>query len=156
MKRHILSLSDLGVLTKNGAQAHVQLGKPIAKLVQATPAPVTEAKQEKRSKYRNKKAEHAGMTFDSARELARWLELLALEKAGRIRNLKRQVTFELAPSVDLGEKRRKPALRYQADFTYESEAGGRVVEDAKGMQTKEYRIKKHLMMSVHGILIREV
>lgn len=145
------SLADLEVLTGNGARATVQLGKPMA-----APIVVTPSNQEKRGKYRNEKVEHGGMKFDSKRELARWLELEQQQRAGKIRNLQRQVMFELAPAVYLGGPRKKPALRYQADFVYAMPTGERIVEDAKGVKTKEYIIKKHLMMSVHSILVREV
>ena len=56
------------------------------------------------------------------------------------------------------EARAKPALRYVADFQY-VENGKLVVEDVKSKITQEnpvYRIKKHLMMSVHGIEINEI
>jgi hypothetical protein len=111
----------------------------------------------KPSKYRNRKCEHEGMTFDSKRELKRWLELRLRERAGEIRDLQRQVPFVLADRVDLGEKRIKPALRYYADFVYvETATGDKVVEDAKGKVVPEYRTKKHLMASVHKLIIREV
>lgn len=105
------------------------------------------------SKYNNKKVEVDGIKFDSKREYARWNQLKIMERAGAISDLKRQVPFELAPSVQLGG-RKKPALRYVADFTY-TQGGKMVVEDAKGMLTDVYRIKKHLMLSVHGIEIKE-
>ena len=56
--------------------------------------------------------------------------------------------------------RRKPALRYVADFVYYcNERGRQIVEDAKSphLRTNQaYRIKKHLMMSEHGIEIEEL
>jgi hypothetical protein len=111
----------------------------------------------KAPKYGNRKSEYAGIKFDSEREKKRWLQLCLLERAGEIADLERQVDFELAPGVDLGEGRRKPALRYRADAVYRVVATGeRVVEDSKGAQTDVYRIKKHLMATVHGIVIKEV
>jgi len=109
-------------------------------------------------KYRNKKVVDAGgMKFDSGGERDRWAELVLLAASGAITDLRRSVPFVLAPACDLGEKRRKPALRYLADFTYR-EAGVLVVEDFKSDITRKqpvYRVKKHLMRTVHGILIRE-
>lgn len=111
----------------------------------------------KMAKYRNVEVVVAGEKFDSAGEQRRHVELCQLQRAGAITDLRRSVSFELAPAVSLGGKRKKPALRYVADFAY-TEGGALVVEDFKSPATQKnpvYRIKKHLMMSVHGILIRE-
>lgn len=99
-----------------------------------------------------------GERYASLREARRHRELIALARAGRVANLRREVPFVLAPSVRLdGEPRAKPALRYVADFVYTDTAtGAEVIEDAKGMQTQVYRIKKHLMASVLGLQVREV
>jgi hypothetical protein len=51
----------------------------------------------------------------------------------------------------------KPAVRYIADFVYIRD-GRQVVEDAKSPHLRKdpvYRLKKHLMKSVHGIDIVE-
>lgn len=90
-----------------------------------------------------------GQKFDSVKEFHRWGCLRLLERAGRITDLKRQVSFELIPKQD-GER----ACTYVADFTY-YEDGKLVVEDCKGFKTDVYRIKKKLMLWVHGISIRE-
>lgn len=115
-------------------------------------------KPKKLSKYGNVKCEHLGVTFDSKRERDRWVRLLLLEKAGEIRELSRQVKFTLAPAVVI-QGVRIPAMRYFADFTYlERAKDGRevlVVEDSKGVRTEGYKLKRHLMMSVHGIEVRE-
>jgi hypothetical protein len=109
-----------------------------------------------KSKYRNQKVTVDGFTFDSQKEARRYADLLALQRAGKISNLELQVPFVLAPSVVL-DGRKKPALRYVADFAYDEE-GKRVVEDVKSAATRKlpvYRIKAHLMLSVHGIAIKE-
>lgn len=105
-------------------------------------------------KYRNRKTELDGITFDSLREAKRWRELCLLQRAGQITELQRQVPFELAPSVRINGRKRPP-LRYIADFVYQ-ERGEPVVEDTKGVITEGYRIKRHLMLATHGIAIREV
>lgn len=105
-------------------------------------------------KYKNIKTEAHGHMFDSQKEARRFEQLILLRRGGVIRNLRLQVPFVLAESVVLGG-RKKPALRYIADFVY-VERGQEVVEDVKGMRTAVYRIKKHLMKSVHGIEIREI
>jgi hypothetical protein len=90
-----------------------------------------------------------GQVFDSVLEFHRWGMLRLLERAGRISDLKRQVSFELIPKQD-GER----ACNYVADFTY-MEDGKLVVEDCKGFRTPEYRLKRKLMLWVHGIKIKE-
>ena len=116
----------------------------------------------KPSKYGNKKTVIDGIEFDSKREAARWQQLRLFERAGKICELERQVVFELAPSVQYAGKRVTPALRYVADFTYFEESTSRggpnpryTVEDSKGMRTKEYKIKRHLMLAVHKIEVLE-
>lgn len=110
------------------------------------------------SKYGARKVEQGGIKHDSLKEAGRWAQLLRLEGAGQIHDLQRQVPFVLAPAVRLeGESRKKPALRYVADFTYILD-GHLVVEDTKSPPTRKlpaYRIKKHLMATVHGIHVKE-
>ena len=91
-----------------------------------------------------------GQVFDSVKEYHRWCELRLLERAKRISDLKRQVKYELIPKQD-GER----ACTYVADFVYIDFDGRTVVEDTKGMRTDAYRIKKKLMLWVHGIKIKE-
>ncbi len=105
----------------------------------ASPAP---------TKYRNQKTVVDGAPFDSKKEAGRWCELLLLEKAGAISTLSRQVPFLI---VINGVR----VCKYTADFTY-IENGVLVVEDAKGVRTTAYKLKKRLMKAVHGIEIHEV
>jgi len=108
------------------------------------------------TKYRAQPQVVDGVRFDSKRELQRWNYLQTIERVGKVAQLERQVVYELAPAVTLaGEKRKKPALRYVADFRYfDVEKGVFVVEDTKGRDTPVSRIKRHLMKSVHGIDVR--
>lgn len=126
------------------------------------------------NKYGNRQVVIDGIPFDSRREANRWRELLLLQRAGAIRGLDRQVKFELIPAQyetferysDKTEKRLKDGKRlvenactYIADFVYEERIGDtwkKVVEDAKGCRTKEYILKRKLMLYVHGIRIVEV
>jgi hypothetical protein len=117
----------------------------------------TVAAPAKQAKYRNTKVMVDGITFDSAGEQRRYMALCQMQAAGIITELKRSPEFVLAPSCHLGGRAKKPALRYRGDFSY-MEGGALVVEDFKSPATLAnpvYRIKKHLMMTVHGILIRE-
>ena len=113
----------------------------------------------KPSKYNNRKVELDGFTFDSQKEARRYTELKLLVRVGQISALELQKSFVLAESVKFNnEPRAKPAIRYVADFTY-IENGVMIVEDVKSKATKSlpvYRMKKHLMKSVHGIEIQEI
>ena len=104
------------------------------------------------NKYRNRKTEIDGIVFDSKREAQRYAELQILQRAGKIRDLSMQVEFELIPKQD-GER----ACKYKADFVYHmADTGKIVVEDVKGKRTREYIIKRKLMLWRHGIQIVEV
>jgi hypothetical protein len=118
------------------------------------------------SKYNNHKVRRDGLTFDSKKEHKRYNELLLLEQAGEIANLRRQVKFVLIPTqrepskigTRGGVKKGRLIERecaYIADFVY-TENGKIVVEDTKGVRTKDYIIKRKLMLRVYGIRIREV
>jgi hypothetical protein len=91
-----------------------------------------------------------GQVFDSVKEYQRWGELKILQRAGVISDLRRQVTYELIPKQK-GER----ACNYIADFVYVNDKGETVVEDVKGYKTEVYRLKKKLMLWVHGIRIKE-
>lgn len=107
----------------------------------------------KPAKYRNEKCESGGVKFDSKREMKRWHELVQMQVRGEISELELQVPFVLAePVVIAGRKR--PALRYVADFVYERD-GRTVIEDVKGRVTEGYRIKRHLM-AARGLNIVEI
>lgn len=125
------------------------------------------------NKYGNKKVIIDGLVFDSKREAKRYKALRDLEMFGFIRDLKRQVVFELIPVqreestrvYTKGRKKGQPiegkviekAVTYKADFVYtDVNSGKQVVEDSKGMRTKDYVIKRKLMLYVHGIKIQEV
>lgn len=123
------------------------------------------------TKYHSKKITANGMTFDSKKELRRYNELLQLQKAGVIHNLQRQVKFELIPTqVEIyerysektgkrlkdGSRTLEKSVNYWADFVYRDGAGKMIVEDTKGFLTKEYIIKRKLMLYIHGIAIKEV
>ena len=107
------------------------------------------------TKYGNRKITVGGETFDSHKEYNRYRELVLLQRAGQVSDLKRQVKFELIPSQRVDGKVVERACHYVADFVYR-EGGKIVVEDTKGFRTKDYIIKRKLLLYVHGIQIREV
>lgn len=106
------------------------------------------------AKYHNRKVTRDGETFDSVKEYRRFCELRLLERAGAVTDLRRQVKFELIPAQRIDGKVAERACSYVADFVY-MENGQQVVEDTKGMRTQEYRLKRKLMLWVHGIRIKE-
>lgn len=108
-----------------------------------------------RSKYYAKKVTRNGITYDSKKECQRHSELLLLERAGVIQGLQTQVKYELIPSQRVNGKVVEWPCSYVADFVYQQD-GKTVVEDTKGFKTKDYIIKRKLMLWVHGIKIREV
>lgn len=109
------------------------------------------------SKYGNRKTRVFGITFDSKHEAERYMELRAMEKAGKIKGLELQKTFVLVPNqMDEYGHVVERAIKYVADFTYKMPDGRTVVEDAKGCRTEVYKIKKKLMRYIFGIEIKEV
>lgn len=123
------------------------------------------------SKYGNRKVMVDGIVFDSVREARRYKELKALEATGALRDLQRQVKYTLIPEqrdfcneiYTRGKNKGcfKPGkllekeCSYIADFVYVRD-GKTIVEDTKGFRTEAYKIKRKLMLKVHGIRINEV
>ena len=118
------------------------------------------------SKYNSRKITRDGIQFDSVKECRRYTELRLLERVGAISELRRQVRFVLIPTqrepdtigVRGGLIRGKVIERecaYIADFVYKQD-GKTIVEDTKGFRTKDYLIKRKLMLYVHKIRIKEV
>lgn len=125
------------------------------------------SRQAAANKYKNKKVTVDGIEFDSIKEARRYRQLAELEKQGDIINLQRQVKYVLIPAQyepDIigkrgGVKRGKLLERevaYIADFVYKKQDGGEVVEDTKGVRTKDYIIKRKLMLYIHDIRITEI
>ena len=104
------------------------------------------------NKYGARKTTVDGITFDSKHEAEIWCELKLMQRAGIIRDLERQVKYELIPKTD-----KFGATHYIADFRYfDNETERTVVADAKGVRTKDYLLKKKLMYWRHGIEITEL
>ena len=117
-------------------------------------------------KYRNTKTIVDGMEFDSRKEASRYKELKLLEQCGKISNLRCQEKFILIPTqrepdivgVRGGIKKGKVIEKecaYIADFVYIQD-GKTVVEDTKGFRTKDYIIKRKLMLYFYSIKIKEI
>lgn len=109
------------------------------------------------SKYGARKTVFQGIAFDSQKEAQRYAELSLLQRGKAISDLRRQVKFELLPAQKIGGKLAERAVNYVADFTYvDKKTGEFVVEDTKGVKTKDYILKRKMMLYFHGIQIREV
>lgn len=108
-------------------------------------------------KYGNRKVTFGGHTFDSEREFARYQQLKLLERVGQITGLELQPRFELIPKQRRDDGKPERACEYVADFRYtDTRTGQTVIEDAKGMRTRDYIVKRKLMLQAHGISVREV
>lgn len=121
-------------------------------------------------KYKNKKVTVDGILFDSQAEASRYLYLKSLLRSGKITELELQKKYEVIPAqykiykrYGRGGKQLKDgkvclerSVAYIADFVYKDSAGNVVVEDVKGKRTKDYIIKRKLMLQVHNIQIKEV
>lgn len=108
-----------------------------------------------KSKYGADKVTWKGEVFDSKKELNRYLELSLLQRAGKILDLQRQVKFELIPAQKVDGKLAERSVSYVADFVYMMD-GKKIVEDTKGFRTKDYILKRKMMLFFHGIRIKEI
>ncbi len=87
--------------------------------------------------------------YDSKKEARRAQELALLQQAGLIAGLEHHPVF----SIDVAGIH---ICRYEADFRYQDKESGRVIiEDVKGMRTEIYKLKKKLVLAVHGLEILE-
>ena len=109
------------------------------------------------SKYGAQKTEVDGITFQSKHEAHRYVELKYMERAHLISDLQLQRRYTLiGTQKDKSGKVIERPVSYIADFVYKDADGKTVVEDAKGMKTDVYKIKRKLMLSIYGIRIQEV
>ena len=101
-----------------------------------------------RPKYGNKKTVVNGIKFDSKWEAERYLYIKSLERAGRVKDLELQVRFNLIVND-------QKICAYIADFRYKREDKDgewhEIIEDAKGVETPEFKLKKKLMKACLGI-----
>lgn len=107
-------------------------------------------------KYHNKKVECDGIIFDSTKEKNYYCELKVLRRAGEVIDFERQVTFELQPKFRHAGKTER-AIKYIADFVIKYKDGRTVVVDTKGFRTKDYLLKRKMLLYKNpGILFEEV
>lgn len=110
----------------------------------------------KQPKYGNQKVIIDGeKVADSKHEFRRLNDLIALQRAGQIKDLQTQVRYKLIPAQKIcGVKVR--GTDYVADFVYWTSEGQFICEDAKGHKTADYIIKRKLMKMIHDIDVVEV
>ena len=113
------------------------------------------------NKYLNKEVVVDGVRFQSKHEATRWCELKYMERAGLIYDLQRQVPFVLIPTQkdEITGKVIEREAKYIADFTYRDRNTHKlVVEDtkSKATKTKDYILKRKLLLYRHGLQIKEV
>ena len=127
-------------------------------------------KPQKKNKYRNEKTVRImpngeEYEFHSKKEAERYDALMLMQANGEIRNLKLQVRYCLQEAYITFEGERVKSIDYIADFVYERRTapdnyGQRywlpVVEDVKGMRTRDYAMKAKMFKSRYGFAIREV
>ena len=113
-------------------------------------------------KYGNRKAMRGSICFDSQKEAARFDELVLLSKAGEIRDLKLQPEFTIQEAFTTPDGEKVRAVRYRADFSYRrpikegpDTRWETIVEDVKGFRTKEYELKRKLMLRL-GVKVIEI
>ena len=110
----------------------------------------TRFKFKKSSKFGAKKTVVDGITFDSKWESERYGQLKAMERGGIVTDLELQVKYDIIIN-DI------KICKYIADFVYKEESPDgkikEIVEDAKGFETPEFKLKKKLMKAVHNIEI---
>lgn len=98
-------------------------------------------------KYHNAKTVADGIKFDSKLEAERYAQLKMMERAGVIRGLELQPSFELIPSFRKNNKTWRRTV-YKADFRYIlAENDKTIIEDVKGSTaviTDVFRLKQKL------------
>lgn len=108
------------------------------------------------TKHNNKYSAKKSGGYDSRKECRRANVLKLMQRAGLISNLREQVKYVLIPTQrDNDGKLLEKECSYYADFVYDKN-GVTIVEDTKGVRTKEYIIKRKLMLRIHGISIVEI
>lgn len=141
LKRNLKSLTRGGV-----DEFALPLSPAVRKL---NPQAIAQLKRNpKKHKYNAKSVLVDGIRFDSKLEAKRYGELKLLQRSGNIRGLRIHVPFLLVVN-------NVEVATYEADFVYERD-GQVIVEDTKGYATPEYKIKRALMLALHGVQIKEV
>lgn len=109
-----------------------------------------------KNKYHNKKIFFGSVLFDSKKEYNYFWKLKLMEKVGMIKDLKRQVPFELIPTHKINNRTVRK-MQYIADFTYITTEDNKLhVVDTKGYRTEVYKLKKKLFEYKYNMEIEEI
>lgn len=96
------------------------------------------------NKYHNEKVLNEDGKFDSKYEYQEWCRLKVLERGKVISELRRQVPFDLIPTINTSAGTLSK-IRYVADFVYK-EGNRWCIYESKGYKTGEYNLKKRLLI----------
>ncbi len=108
------------------------------------------------NKYGAKKTEIDGIVFDSKAEARRYSELKLMQYSGMIHSLECHPSWPLIVNgVKIGKYTADFRYKYYSDIDIDGD-GRDVVEDVKGMRTRDYILRKKLMLAIHGIEVKEV
>ena len=126
-----------------------------------------------RNKFGARKIRNEWGEFDSRAEMARYIELVQMQRVGLINGLQRQVRYEIIPAIRVQkeialktktkyvERVDEKAAHYTCDFQYYQD-GVLVIEDAKSEATrkeKDYvlrrKLMKHLIQEQNEVAGRE-
>lgn len=98
------------------------------------------------NKYGARKVTVDGITFDSKKEARKYQELKLLKRAGEIKDFELQPEFVLLEGFrDMNGTWHRP-IKYRADFRVTYKDGRVAVIDTKGYRTREYQLKKKLLL----------
>lgn len=112
--------------------------------------------EDKGNKFNAKKTVVDGITFASRKEAHYYCDLIRLQKAGQVKDFDMQVEFVLQEGFYYRKKWYRP-IKYVADFVVRYADGRVETVDVKGFRTKEYQIKKKMLLRQHPeIDFREV
>lgn len=107
------------------------------------------------TKYHNKKVIYKGIKFDSIKERNWYMVLENYVRNGRIKDLKRQVPFELIPTYKINNRTVRK-MQYIADFTYITTNDNKLhIVDTKGYRTEVYKLKKKIFEYKYKMEIEE-
>lgn len=110
----------------------------------------------KGNKYGAQRVVVDGITFDSKHEAGRWGQLRLLVRAGKIRDLQRQVPIMLEGRDGPVKSRKGRQMRLTVDFSYvDCETGLTIFEDAKGSPTRDYEVRRGVA-AAQGVEVVEV
>lgn len=142
--------------------AQAQIAQKLAAQSREKAEKQAEEQTAKKNKYHNipdsRNAAEREIKFKSRKEARRYDELMLMLKAGQIHELKLQPQFTLQEAYTTPEGVRVRAIRYDADFSYNT-GYGLVVEDVKGgkaTKTRVYEMKRKLLLERFGIVISEI